>query len=296
MTRAASSPPADQATRLRALVSSLRAADHGAPAAAAPIHWSCPFVVVASGKGGVGKSCLSILLARACAESGHETLLADADLGAANLDVLLRASARRRIDSLWRGHDHSLAVPTALGFRLIAGVSGGAPAEAHDRRCLLAGLARESHGAAMLLADVGAGLGHAVLEIAEAAHLIALVATPDPASITDAYALFKTLAPKVRGRFGVIVNQARDDAEGVEIHRRIALAGERFIGTRPALLGVMTENDALRRAARTQRMGEPGAFDDEARGRARACAGEVCRLAQAAWVDALASQNPSPTS
>lgn len=289
MTRAASIPPVDQAARLRALVSSLRTVGSASPAGreAPPPAWACPFIVVASGKGGVGKSCLSILLAGACARAGERVLLADADLGAANLDVLLRLTPRRRIDALWNGADHAIAIPAPAGdghsFGLIAGLSGGASPGADERRRMIASLARLGAGADLVFADAGAGLGPGVLELAHAAHLAVIVVTPDPASITDAYALFKTIAPRAPDRVGVIVNQARTDAEGVEIHRRMALAGERFVGARPALLGVMTEEPSIRHAARTQSLAAPGVLEEGARSRALACSAEVTRLARLAF-------------
>lgn len=294
MTRAASIPPPDQAARLRALVSSLRASADPAPPPDSAPRWQCPFVVVASGKGGVGKSCLSILLAQACARAGQRVLLADADLGAANLDVLLRLPARRRIDALWKGTDHDIMVPACAdpgsAFHLIAGISAGALPDAADRRRLLAALSRAGAQADLIIADVGAGLGPVVLELAAPAHLLVLVVTPDPASMTDAYALFKTIAPSASGQIGIIVNQARDDAEGVELHRRFALAAERFVGRRPALLGIMTESPSLRHAVRTQALGDPGAVDDAARARMHAFSAEVRRAASHGFADAGTSE------
>ena len=101
--------------------------------------------------------------------------------------------------------------------------------------------------------DLGAGVGRAQRLIAACAHDVALVVTPDPASIADAYAVIKTTLADGGSCPSVIVNQAVDQAEASRVHATLAAAADRFLGRAPSLLGWMPRSDSAARVVRMQR-------------------------------------------
>jgi flagellar biosynthesis protein FlhG len=205
-------------------------------------------ICVTSGKGGVGKSNLAVNLCVVLAGAGARTLLIDLDLGLANADVLCGLSPRSRLDAnLEAGTPlHELAVDAPGGFKLIAGSVGlGRLTELpEDQRRRLLHAARGLSGACdVLVLDTGAGIGPMVRQAAASADVTLLVATPEPTSIADAYALVKGLWQQSR-RTGtalrvprLVVNQVSGADEAREVHGRISAVAQRFLGTGVTLAG-----------------------------------------------------------
>jgi flagellar biosynthesis protein FlhG len=177
-------------------------------------------IAVISGKGGVGKTVITANLAAALASIGRRILVVDADLGLANLDVILGVAPQFTIhDLLQRTRSlEEVLVPTTQGFDLLPAGSGlpeGAafsPALAKDIDSILSSL---EHRYDTIFFDTGAGVGDVVLLFANLAHEILLVVTPEPTSIMDAYATIKILNQVYeRSKFLLIVNQANADHSG----------------------------------------------------------------------------------
>ncbi|MCW5754078.1 MAG: P-loop NTPase [Phycisphaeraceae bacterium] len=265
--------PDDQAARLRLLVSALREKDraysHAPPVVHAQLARPKAMVVtVASGKGGVGKSCLAVCLAAAFARLGHRATLVDADLGMANADVLCGVLPRRRLDQALLSAEMpdltDLAVETAWGFTLVPGAAASAEAATLDpagRHKLLASLASLDAISDVLVVDTSAGIGPDVLQLVQFADAAAVVATPEPTSIADAYALLKVLAgapvPEHAAstrRLGLVLNQACDEAEAIRVHGRIAATADRFLGWRVPLFGWIPLANTVRQAVRGRRV------------------------------------------
>jgi len=216
-------------------------------------------VAVTGGKGGVGKTNVSVNLAVSLAEMGKRTLLMDADLGLANVDVLLGLSPKFTLadliagrcgleDVLLEGPEGVLVVPASSGYRHMAELT---PAEHVGLVNVFSELQRALD---FMVVDTAAGISDSVLTFCQAAQDTVVVVCDEPASITDAYALIKVLA-RERGldRVHVIANMVRDPNEGRKLYEKLARVCERFLGD-VALhyLGAVPQDDWLRRAVQRQ--------------------------------------------
>ena len=223
-----------------------------------------PLVYITGGKGGVGRTVLAVNLCVKLARGGARVLLADLDLGLADVDVLLRhCSAKSLVDVLAHGADLKDCVEeTTCGFDLIAGVSGAREwaalpvarrtALVHDLRSL----AREYD---VVVVDGSAGIGEDVLGFAAAADRVLLVTTPDPAALADAYGLLKALHE--RSEAGgpeiptpeIVVNRASGLDEAERTASRLRAVAERFLARSPNWAGWLPESPVVADSCRVQR-------------------------------------------
>ncbi|MFZ4574081.1 MAG: MinD/ParA family protein [Phycisphaerales bacterium] len=258
---APSSP--DQASRLRELVRQWRDTAEATAAPEQPATPRCPVVTITSGKGGVGKTNLSVNLAIALSQLGCRVTLLDADLGLANADVLCGLTPTTRLDSVLDGPSgdrrtlRQLAVAAPAGVRLIPGAVGLpriAELAAPQRDFLVRQLVDIESDSDVVLVDTGAGIGASVLAFVAAANLALVVSTPEPTAITDAYAMVKAAIPLQRhgARIGLVVNQSASVGEAEATHARIAGVAERFLNMRPEYLGSVRRDEAVPRSVRAR--------------------------------------------
>jgi len=247
----------DQASALRDWV-----AQQGQAASEAPDRRSADaarVVAVTSGKGGVGKSNLAVSLAAELARRGVRTALLDADLGLANADLLCNVSATANLAHVVAGRcDLSRAmIPAPGGFVLIPGASGLSQMAAlseFERARLVSLLDQIERDFDLLLVDTGAGIGPGVLSFLMAADEVLVVTTPEPTSITDAYAVMKVVRRRGGSMpIGLWVNHARDEREAQTVHERISAVCRRFLGFEPQAAGFMPTDPAIPRAVQAQR-------------------------------------------
>ncbi|MGA9865724.1 MAG: AAA family ATPase, partial [Acetobacteraceae bacterium] len=178
-------------------------------------------LAIASGKGGIGKTWFAITLAHALARAGRRVLLFDADLGLANVDIQLGLTPRHDISAVLAGH-MSLAdcvLPHAPGgFDILPGRSGSGALAALDPSALeacLAALRGATGRYDLVLLDLGAGVERLVRRMAAFADAVLVLATEEPTSLTDAYAVLKLhAADRPDGDARVVVNQAASRAGG----------------------------------------------------------------------------------
>jgi len=217
------------------------------------------FIAIASGKGGVGKTWLAITLAHALTLAGQRVLLFDADLGLANVDVQLGLTPRADLGSVISGRMDVAGAITrheGIGLDVLAGQSGsGALADLSPENLalLLARLRRETSQYDIVLLDLSAGIDRIVRQIAAAADLLLVVATDEPTSLTDAYALLKlNTADRPNGDARIVVNQAQSAAAGQQTYVTLRRACLAFLRREPPLAGIIRHDLKVRDAIRRQ--------------------------------------------
>ncbi len=216
-------------------------------------------VAVASGKGGVGKTWFAITLSHALARRGRRVLLFDADLGLANVDIQLGLAPRHDLAAVASGRVTLLQAIERQpgGFDVLAGSSGSGTLSALDAsgvERLLMALGAAAAGYDHVLLDLGAGLDRAVRRMSAWADTLLVVATEEPASLTDAYAALKLhAADRPGGDARLVVNQATSPAAAARTAATLERACSAFLGRAPALAGAVRRDphvgDALRRQA-----------------------------------------------
>ena len=215
-------------------------------------------LAVTSGKGGVGKTSLAVNLGVMLAARGLRTVLLDADLGLANAQLFLGVRSRYSLADLLRGRAglEEVLVRGPGGVGLIPGGSGLSElADLSDSQVqrlldLVAGVRR---AADVLVVDTSPGVSRSVLRFLEAAHQVLVVATPNLASMLDAYGLLRAAAEQgVAGPLDVVVNRVRTAAQAEEVHARIGRAAASLPAPAPRLLGYVFEDSAVEEAIQAQ--------------------------------------------
>lgn len=215
-------------------------------------------IAVTSGKGGVGKTNLAVNLAVALQAEGKQVLLIDADIGMANVNVLMgRVTNRSLIDLLSEDIELEDIVEEGLqGVKYISGVAGVEAALNVNRaaqRMIHRKLGRCSELADIIIIDTGAGLSRYVIEFVLAAHEVLLVTTPEPTSLADAYAVVKAYGKYTEKRsIKLIVNRIRDESESHEVTERLNQTTQKFLQIPIDCLGYIYEDRAVRRAVKNQ--------------------------------------------
>jgi flagellar biosynthesis protein FlhG len=216
-------------------------------------------VAVSGGKGGVGKSTLSINLAIASAAAGRRVVLLVGDVGLANADVRLGITPRRTLADLVLGRlslDEVLT-PVRPGLSMVAGASGMTPLAGLDDNGHL-GLVRAfgdlTADLDLLMVDTAAGISNGVLQLVQAAQHVLVVVCEDPASVTDAYAVIKVLSRNhgVR-RFRVVTNMTQGPLAGARLFAALQRVTSRFLDVTLEHSADIPADDLLRRAVREQR-------------------------------------------
>jgi len=216
-------------------------------------------IAVTGGKGGVGKTTVTANLAVSLAERGREVMVLDADLGLANLDVMLGLQPRYNLS-------HVLAGERSLDDVLVDGPSGIKiiPASSGVRRMVnlntmeQAGLIRAfsdlRRNVDVLLLDTAAGIHEDVLMFARAAHHVLVVVCDEPASLTDAYALIKVLSRDMGvSRFRILANQTRVLGEGRDLYDKLHKVCDRFLDVTLDYAGAIPQDEFVRRSIQRQK-------------------------------------------
>jgi flagellar biosynthesis protein FlhG len=191
---------------------------------------------VTSGKGGVGKTFFSANLACALARRGHRVIVIDADLGLANLDVVLNLYPKVTLHDVFAGQSklEDAIVTAPGGFSAILAGSGlmeYSRLTPHMRAGFSRIIAELQHQFDVILLDTGAGISDVVLHAISLASEVLVVATPEPTSLTDAYATIKVLAAQQgRQQVRLVINQSARPGDGRAITTQLQQVLDRFVG------------------------------------------------------------------
>lgn len=227
-------------------------------------HTKPRVIAVSSGKGGVGKTFVSIHLAQRAAEKSLKVLVLDADLGLANVDVMLGLSSKGSVKQVLDGDVplSDMIITAEQGFDVLPGGSGLyelTNLTPTQQQVMLDEMREAAKDYDLVLIDTGAGIGENVLYFISAAESALIVLTPDPASLTDAYALIKVLSQQrdVR-RFMIMINQA-DEFDGQLTFRRLLSVADRYLDVHLDYVGHMIPAPQVREAIQKQRLLNPSA-------------------------------------
>jgi len=215
-------------------------------------------IAITSGKGGVGKTNLAVNLAIALQSAGKKILLIDADIGMANVNVLMgRVTNRSLIDLLEDEVELEDVVEEGLqGVKYISGVAGIEAAlnvNRSEQRKIHRKLGRCGELADIIIIDTGAGLSRYVIEFILAANEVLLVTTPEPTSLADAYAVVKAYGKYTDKRsIKLVVNRIRDEEECREVTERLNQTTQKFLNLPVECLGYVYEDRAVRAAVKNQ--------------------------------------------
>ena len=220
-------------------------------------------LAIMSGKGGVGKSNLSLNLGYSLAQKNHALLLMDCDLGLANLDVLLGITPEQNLqDVLLSGADVknaiiSLEKNTKEAFDILPAASGVpelTDMNSDMRDLLIKRINPSLRGYDIILMDLGAGIHGTVQSFAAMAAIRIIVLTPEPTALTDAYALIKVLSQDLGVRdFLVVVNDVASRKEEEITFKRLEMACQKFLNINPVLLGGVRHDVKLQESVLRQK-------------------------------------------
>ncbi len=216
-------------------------------------------IAVTSGKGGVGKTNVSVNLGVAMAEEGQRVMLLDADLGLANVDVMLGLHPEYDLSHVIQGQRtlEEVIVTGPAGLHIVP-ASSGTKAMAELSPMEHAGVIRAfselNHELDVLIIDTAAGISDSVVSFSRAAQEVIVVVCDEPASITDAYALIKLLSREYGiQRFRVLANMAHSAQEGRELFAKISRVTERYLDVTLDFIGAVPFDDYLRKAIKRQK-------------------------------------------
>lgn len=243
--------PDDQAAALRAR--------RAAPAAAEPRARRLRCLAVGSGKGGVGKTMVSVGLSYMLAQRGHRVLLMDADLGLANVDLQIGVDPHFTLQDVIFGKCALAEAVLTLdeGPDLLAAASGSpelVDMGSARRQLFVEELVRFAGRYDFLIIDVGAGIGDNVTAFLAAVPEVLVVVANEPTSIMDAYALVKTLAQQPDPPIMLaVVNMARSLAEGEQLAHRLNAIVQKYVRRELPLAGIIPYDPAVGNAIRARR-------------------------------------------
>jgi len=220
-------------------------------------------ITVTSGKGGVGKTSISINLAIQLTRLGKRVVVFDADFGLANIEVMLGVRPQYNLaDMMFRGKDLTdIITQGEEGISFISGGSGIQELASMNREqvmFLTSRLIALDKFADVIIVDTGAGISDSVLEFVLASTEVLLVATPEPTSITDAYALLKALNRKEEfckedTSIKMISNRVKNEQEGLSLYEKMSVVSDKFLHIPIEYLGPVPMDEQISKAVMRQK-------------------------------------------
>lgn len=219
---------------------------------------NCKIITVTSGKGGVGKTSISVNMAIQFRKQGKSVIIFDADFGLANIEVMFGAVPKYNLtDLVYRGKelkDIIMKGPMDIGF--ISGGSGvtGFDDLSKDQIVYLVHKLKELENTVdIIIIDTGAGISSAVMDFVVASDDVLLVTTPEPTSITDSYSLLKALNKnenfnRNNTKIKVITNRVSSKEEGINLYNKLKVVVNKFLDINLEFLGAIEADTNMSRA------------------------------------------------
>jgi flagellar biosynthesis protein FlhG len=216
-------------------------------------------ITVTSGKGGVGKSSIVSNLAYLLGTRSESTFVLDADLSLGNLDIMFGVYPKFNMKDLLDGTKQigEIIMEGPCGIRIIPGTSGVEELSnlSMDEQNIILSSFKELPEFDFLIVDTSAGISSNVVYFNAISEEIFVVVTPDPASVTDSYAVIKVLAKKTgRKDFHIILNMVRDEKEALDVYKKILSVSDRFLDVYLDFFGYIPRDEKINVATRKQRL------------------------------------------
>lgn len=249
----------DQAEKLREIINNIKS--HNEASLSNNISakkTGARVITITSGKGGVGKTNFTVNLGIRFAQLGYRVVIIDADLGLANVDVVMGKMSKYNLSDVINSDKNILEIleEGPSGVKFISGGSGVQDLIKLNKAQLvdiLIKLGRLDDEADIILIDTGAGLSENVMSFVHAAREVILVTTPEPTSITDAYALIKTITYRDKNKnIKIVVNRADNPAEALNILDKLNIVTEKFLGVKLHKLGYILNDACVSKAVKIQ--------------------------------------------
>lgn len=216
-------------------------------------------IAVSSGKGGVGKTNISINLAISMVKAGQNVMLMDADLGLANVDLMLGLKPAYNLSHVINGERtlEEIIIEGPGGLKIVPASSGVklmSELNPMENAGLIRAFSELSINLDTLIVDTAAGISDSVVSFSRASHEVIIVVCDEPASLTDAYALMKVLN-KDHGvqRFRILSNMTHSAQEGQELFAKLLRVTDRFLDATLSHMGSIPYDEYLRKAIQKQR-------------------------------------------
>lgn len=216
-------------------------------------------IAVTGGKGGVGKTNVSVNLAMSAAANGKDVVLFDADLGLANIDVMLGLYPKHTLRDVMEGQMslEEIIIEGPAGIKIIPAASGiqdMAQLTQAQHAGLIQAFSELSLNVDMLIVDTAAGISDSVISFCQASQEVLVVVCDEPASLTDAYALIKLLN-REHGvqRFRILSNMAKSAQQGRHVYENLSKVTERFLDVTLDYVGHIPYDDYVLKAVKKQR-------------------------------------------
>jgi flagellar biosynthesis protein FlhG len=247
----------DQATKLRALAGSANSLQKPTNRGPKAGDFLVRTIAVTSGKGGVGKTNIAANMGIAIAAQNKRVGIIDADLGLANIDVILKLKPRYSIEHVIAGKRElkETFIRGPAGLTVIPASSGRlslANLPDVDRDKLIRELIQSTSDFDIMFIDTAAGISNNVVDFALAAQEVIVITTPEPTAITDAYAVIKVISQLRRTNIGIIVNMVESPNQGRSVAERLIRAARQFISTEPRFMGHILADTAVSDAISVQ--------------------------------------------
>lgn len=213
-------------------------------------------ISITGGKGGIGKTTISVNMAVAFAKMKKKVLLFDADLGLANVDILLGLRPQKTIYDFQSGKcsleevcidgPHGLKIiPSSSGIQKMADMTSAESIE------MVRSFSSLKYNFDIMIIDMASGISSQSMDITHASQDVLVVICDDPSSLMDSYAVIKILHQKYsRGRFGIVVNKVKSSSEGANVFAKFQTVTSRFLNVSMQYLGHIPQDDYIGFAAR----------------------------------------------